>query len=46
MGKSDYHELAQHLSNPEISEEVRQVLDDICDVASEAKPVEGAEEYA
>jgi len=42
MSKSNYHELAKHFRKSEVADEVRQVLDEICEVAKKAKPVGGA----
>jgi len=44
MSKSNYHKLAKHLDKSEVAEEIRQVLDEIREVAEKAKPVEGAGE--
>ncbi len=46
MRRSGYHELAKYLDPSKLPEEVRRVLDDIHQVAQQAKPVGGTGEMA
>lgn len=39
MRKSSYHELAPRIAKEDIAPEVKQVLDEIQEVAAKAKPV-------